>query len=257
MQRILIKAFKLFCKIIGKNRPTNFLGSNYGGWHFLKPEDGQSLNIISAGVGEDISFDIEFLNSFDCKVVLIDPTPRSIMHVENVIKSLGRMKTKEYDQKSGKQLIESYDLSHIKVNDLVFIRKAIYNKTNEAVKFYLPKNQNHVSHSISNFQNNFSRNTDYIEVQSITLDEVMKEVAFKKIDLLKLDIEGAENHVIPDMLDKRIFPEQILVEFDELRTNKIKPLAYAFRIFIRLIFNNYELIKTNNFPNFLFVNNKV
>ena len=83
----------------------------------------------------------------------------------------------------------------------------------------------------------------------------MKEVAFKKIDLLKLDIEGAENHVIPDMLDKKIFPAQILVEFDELRTKKVKPLVYALAIFIRLIFNNYELVKTNNFPNFYCKNN--
>ena len=253
INKILMKAFKEFCNIISKNKPTNFLGSNYGGWDFVKPKNGQFLNVISAGVGEDISFDIEFMNSFDCKVVLIDPTPRAILHVENVIKSLGKKSTKKYDIKSGNQLIEAYDLSHIKKNNFVHIKKAIYNKTNESVNFYLPKNQNHVSHSISNFQNNFSKNTDYIKVQSITLDEVMKEVAFKKIDLLKLDIEGAENHVIPDMLDKKIFPAQILVEFDELRTKKVKPLVYALAIFIRLIFNNYELVKTNNFPNFLFV----
>ena len=142
-------------------------------------------------------------------------------------------------------------ISYIK-NNFVHIKKAIYNKTNESVNFYLPKNQNHVSIVFQTFKTIFE-NTDYIKVQSITLDEVMKEVAFKKIDLLKLDIEGAENHVIPDMLDKKIFPAQILVEFDELRTKKVKPLVYALAIFIRLIFNNYELVKTNNFPNFLFV----
>ena len=74
-----------------------------------------------------------------------------------------------------------------------------------------------------------------------------------KIDLFKLDIEGSENYVIPDMLDKKIYPDQILVEFDELRTIKVKPIFYAIRIFLRLIINNYELIKTDNFPNFLFV----
>ena len=54
--------------------------------------------------------------------------------------------------------------------------------------------------------------------------------------MLKLDIEGAENYVIPDMLNKKIFPEQILVEFDELRTNRrINPVR------------NKKLIKTDFF----------
>ena len=103
--KVFLKAFKKFCNILSKNKQTNFLGSNYGGWDFVKPKNGQFLNVISAGVGEDISFDIEFMNSYDCKVVLIDPTPRAILHVENVIKSLGKTKTKKYNSKSGNQLI--------------------------------------------------------------------------------------------------------------------------------------------------------
>jgi FkbM family methyltransferase len=253
MNKIINKIIKLFFKKISKNKKTNFLGSNYGGWHFLSPVKNLSLNVISAGVGEDISFDVEFINSYNSKVVLIDPTPRAILHVENVLNNLGRKKTKNYKKNSGNQLIESYELSKIKKKNIVLFKKALFNKSNQTVKFYLPKNKNHVSHSISNFQNNFSKDTDFIEVETISIDEVMEQVGFKKIDLFKLDIEGAENYVIPDMLDKKIFPDQILVEFDELRTNKVKPFVYALKIFLRLIFNGYELVKTNNFPNFLFV----
>ena len=68
INKILMKAFKEFCNIIIKNKPTNFLGSNYGGWDFVKPKNGQFLNVISAGVGEDISFDIEFMNSLIAKL---------------------------------------------------------------------------------------------------------------------------------------------------------------------------------------------
>ena len=80
----------------------------------------------------------------------------------------------------------------------------------------------------------------------------MKENNLKEIDLLKLDIEGAENHVLPDMVKKKIFPDQILVEFDELSANFVRPFFKAVVIFIKLLFNDYELIKTNNFPNYLF-----
>ena len=34
--------------------------------------------VVSAGVGEDISFDIELMNNFQAKLFLIDPTPRAI-----------------------------------------------------------------------------------------------------------------------------------------------------------------------------------
>ena len=74
-----------------------------------------------------------------------------------------------------------------------------------------------------------------------------------KIDILKLDIEGAENQVIPNMLRNKIYPKQILVEFDELTTSYIKPYIKAIFIFSYLKLKNYKLVKTNQFPNFLFI----
>ena len=54
-------------------------------------------------------------------------------------------------------------------------------------------------------------------------------------------------------LSEKIFPNQILVEFDEL--NKINELAINRfeEVHQLLLSNNYDLIKTNNnFPNFLY-----
>jgi len=41
--------------------------------------------------------------------------------------------------------------------------------------------------------------------------------------MIKLDIEGSEIEVLDLMIDKKILPNQILVEFDEL--NKINEIA--------------------------------
>ena len=82
------------------------------------------------------------------------------MHVESVMGNLGTKKSQEYSLNSGKQPIESYELSNITKDNFVLIKKALYNKTGLTVKFYLPQNHKHVSHSISNFQNNFKMNTD-------------------------------------------------------------------------------------------------
>ena len=48
----------------------------------------------------------------------------------------------------------------------------------------------------------------------------MNEYGHSKIDLLKLDIEGAEIEVLQQMLDDKIFPGYVLVEFDLLLKKK-------------------------------------
>ena len=49
---------------------------------------------------------------------------------------------------------------------------------------------------------------------------VMKRLLHEKIDLLKLDIEGAEYSVLSDMLDMGILLTQILVEFHHGKRKK-------------------------------------
>ena len=54
------------------------------------------------------------------------------------------------------------------------------------------------------------------------------------------------------MLKLNIYPNQILVEFDELHTSKIKVFLKV-RLLIRQLLKNYELIDINDYPNFLFI----
>ena len=129
--------------------------------------------------------------------------------------------------------------------------------SNEKIKFYKPKEKEFVSHSISNWENNYSEDTDFIEVETISISEIVKRYNLSNVPLLKLDIEGAENIVIPDMLDKKIFPEQILVEFDEIHGPYFKAYKSAFFVFFKLLINGYKLITTPMFPDFLFVKKNI
>ena len=63
-----------------------FLGSLYGGWSFLEKKNLNNNYIVSAGLGEDASFDIELINRYNCKIILIDPTPRAIEHYKEIMK---------------------------------------------------------------------------------------------------------------------------------------------------------------------------
>ena len=61
----------------------NKLGTDYGGWYFPEKHNlNQDSIIYSAGVGEDISFDLKIQNDLNCNIFLIDPTIKSITHYD-------------------------------------------------------------------------------------------------------------------------------------------------------------------------------
>lgn len=228
------------------------LGSDYGGWFILDSKNLENKFIISAGLGEDASFDIEMINKYNCKVICVDPTPKAIDHYNQIIDNSGNLGSNFYKE-GGKQNISSYDLTKIYKHNFILIDKALYNVDNEELKFFAPKNKNHVSYSINDWQNDYKKTLDFITVKTIVIKSILNKFNINNLEILKLDIEGAEIEVIKNILSEKIFPNQILVEFDEL--NKINELAINRfeEVHQLLLSNNYDLIKTNNnFPNFLY-----
>ena len=55
---------------------------------------------------------------------------------------------------------------------------------------------------------------DYDVIQVDTISSIMKKYNHTKIDLLKLDIEGAEVKVLENMIEQKIFPKYLCIEFD-------------------------------------------
>ena len=107
-----------------------YLGSEYGGWDFVDDKNLENCTIISAGLGEDASFDIEFANKYNAKVIIVDPTPRAIKHFNAIITSLGNASKTEYVV-GGKQPINSYDLSNLKKDNFFLVKKALCNKNEQ------------------------------------------------------------------------------------------------------------------------------
>lgn len=232
----------------------SYIGSEYGGWSFLN-KNLENKFIISAGLGEDASFDIELINKYNCKVIIVDPTPRAINHYKQIIKNSGSQKKIEY-QDGGKQDISSYDLVNVNSENLILISKGLYNSNDEELKFFAPPDTKHVSHSINDWQNDYKKKSSFIKIKTITVDNILKKFNLKSLELIKLDIEGSEIEVLGQMLEKKIYPNQILVEFDEL--NKMNKIAVQrfWSIHQKLILENYNLIKTKSkFPDFLYVKN--
>ena len=235
-----------------KKLKLKYFGSKYGGWYIYDHVNLNNSTIISCGVGEDISFDIEMINKYKLKVIFVDPTPRSILYFDKIKKNLGSNKSQSYSS-HGYQNINSYDLSKIKNDKINIVKHAIWIKSDNKVKLYYPKNKLNVSLSVSNFSNEYRKDTDFIEVKSITYNDLLKKFNITKLTLIKLDIEGAEYEVIFNLLQNNILPDQILVEFDELYTYQLNKLGKYLKLHSYLIKKNYISAKTNHFSNQLYL----
>lgn len=102
-----------------------------------------------------------------------------------------------------------------------FYEYGINNETG-VVKFYLPINPDFVSGSIIDQKNVTTENS--IDVQMKSFHDIVTDLGHQKIDILKMDIEGAEFNVLKSLFDPNILIDQILIEFHErfLPKGKIK-----------------------------------
>jgi len=198
------------------------IGTSYGGWFIPATLVNSNSIIYCAGCGEDISFDLGVIERYKCQVYAFDPTPKAIEYVNKVTKF-----NKNYH----------------------FFEFGLWDK-NEVLKFYVPKNASHVSHSIVNLQNT----NNYISAEVRRLSDIMIENGHQKINILKLDIEGAEYKVISSLIEDNLNVDIICVEYDEY----FNPLDKFYRSRIidsidSLLLNGYSLVYSEGNGNYTFI----
>jgi FkbM family methyltransferase len=204
------------------------LGTSYGGW--LIPVNSLTSGSICymAGAGEDISFDVELAKRFQCDVYIFDPTPRSKAHFDTVILAADM----------GKQTFThaniQYDLDKSIVTHLKFKEIGIW-KNHDILKFYEPRDSTHVSHSITNLQ----KTDGYFEAPVEKLSDIMRSLGHDHIDMLKLDIEGAEFPVIDSIIEDKIEIRILCIEF---HLEKEKDFSQVQSTINRLVQNGYAII---------------
>lgn len=180
-------------------RPTDRLirlGSSYGGWWIPETAATSGSTIISAGVGEDTSFDEELL-ARGCDVWALDPTPRAIAHVDR-----------------------RRDANALPTDRFTFLPIGLWSR-DEVMRFYAPSDPSHVSHSILNLQGT----GEWFEAECWSLIHLVEEIGVPAPTVLKLDIEGAELEVLRHLIGEAVRPTVLCVELDaplpELRTVRL------------------------------------
>ena len=160
-------------------------GSDYGGWNVVATNIDRHSIVYSFGVGEDATFDTALIEKFDLTVHAFDPTPKSIEWVKR-------------QQLSDRFVMHDYGLAAFDGN----------------VSFNPPENPDHVSHTLLDRPTTKAK---AISVPVKRLSTIMKELGHDHIDItvdiIKMDIEGAEYAVINDIIKSDIRPQQVLVEF--------------------------------------------
>lgn len=159
-------------------------GSVYGGWWYDDMAIQEGAVIYSFGLGEDTSWD-EALIRRGASVYGFDPTPKSAAYVESRL-----------ELKNGPGIFH-----HTK--------EGLWTE-DTTLTFTLPDNPQHVS--LRAGEHKGKQGTISLKVN--TLSNFLIANGHSKIDILKIDIEGAEYDFLEQLLKDNFFPfEQLLVEF--------------------------------------------
>jgi FkbM family methyltransferase len=159
-------------------------GNSYGGFYIHPDLLSSSSVVYSIGIGKDISFDKKVMKNHQCFVFAFDPTPKSIAYIESLrLPKLFQFNPFGIALESGFQ------------------------------KFYLPKNERAVSASTA--MNSFVNENNAITVEMKSWEDITKDLGHTEIDVLKIDIEGAEYEIIPAITTGKVFVKQLLIEFHD------------------------------------------
>jgi FkbM family methyltransferase len=140
--------------------------------------------VYSFGVGEDISWELAMIERFEVTVHAFDPTPRSIQWVRR------------------QKLPERFVIHEYGVADY-----------DGVACFYPPENSDWVSHTLLDRP---ATATKAIEVPVRCLRTIMTSLGHDSVDLIKMDIKGAEYVVVRDMVKTKPVAGgavQLLIEF--------------------------------------------
>ncbi len=201
---LLIILEKIYFKKLETNNVSVF--SNY---YLKKNMFSKENNIISAGIANENSFERSIFQNIGInKMICIDPTDIAQNTMEN-----------------------------LKADNIFFLKNALFDKTDE-IKIFKPFSKD--NHNLS--LDNLYESQDYDIVKTLTVDEIMRNFEMKKLDIVKLDVEGVADKVIVSMLKKNIYPSQIIFEIE-------RPMSFLrqFEFFkrtlrlIKILSEDYEL----------------
>lgn len=147
----------------GATIPLEFHGAPGCGWAIPKNVLGGESIVVDVGLGEELSFPASLIDRYGCTVHGFDPTPRAIAFAKQAC--LPNFRLHEY---------------------------GVAGTAGEA-DFHLPSNAKNVSGSLARADHLMG---EVVRVRLVDLPAALELSGVSRVDLLKMDVEGAEYDIL-------------------------------------------------------------
>jgi FkbM family methyltransferase len=184
-QRLKVKAKRLVGKELRLKPDLEVDCVSDGGWNYDSSLLDPFSIVYSLGVGDLIDFDLGVIKRCQSSVYAFDPTPSSRTYVE----------------------------SDERPRQFHFHPWAAAGEDGTLVLYPRVKHDGSLSDDMFTLQPEDASTEAGISVPAYSVETLTQKLGHSRIDLLKMDIEGAEYDVLEGMLATDIRPKQLLVEF--------------------------------------------
>lgn len=169
--------------VVERRVPTEELGSGIGAWAVTPAGLAADSVVYSFGVGRDLSFDLSMVRRFGCTVHCFDPTPAAGQWVRT-------------------QQLPPQIVFHA-------VGLAAYDGM---LAFHPPRKKTSAHFTpVRRYRDDAGQACVEAPVQRLTT--IMNGLGHRRIDLLKVDIEGGEYDALRDVMEAGVPVGQLLVEF--------------------------------------------
>lgn len=158
---------------------------NRGGWRFHPDLLDANSVVYSLGVGEDVDFDAALIREYGLAVHAFDPTPSTVAWLD----------------------------THPPPPGFHFHPWAVTAEDGVLTLYPRVRKRGRKSRTMYTLVAEDAARGDAIEVPAFSLATIVDKLGHGRIDLLKIDIEGAEYEVLESLATLAVQPVQVLVEF--------------------------------------------
>lgn len=156
-----------------------------GGWRYHPDALGRDSVVYSLGIGKDTDFDQALMRRFGLRVHAFDPTPSTA----------------------------EWLLEHPQGPGFHFHPWAVTAADGTLTLYPRMRKDGRKSSVMYTMVADGAAQADAIEVPAFSLGSIASRLGHGRLDLLKMDIEGAEYDVLDTLADLAVKPRQLLVEF--------------------------------------------
>lgn len=154
-------------------------------WTYIGDLLDASSVVYSLGVGDDLSFDLDLIKRFGLAVYAFDPTPYA------------------------KNWVAAQELP----NEFVFMPWAAAGEDGSLRLYRRVSKRGKRAKVMWTAERNAGDEDDFIDSPAYTIHSIMEKLQHERVDLLKMDVEGAEYDILDGLRHAAQLPRQLLVEF--------------------------------------------